>query len=230
MKSEQELQSRSYALGFNQRMAKYRIAMLREICHGESLLDVGCGPGEITLGLADRFQRVVGIDLTAEYLDEARSMNTYPHVKFVESAIENFSSIEKFDVILAVDILEHVEDPVLVLKSFRSCLRPGGKVVVVVPNALSVHRQLGVKMGMLATPYELQAHDFEVGHRRYYDRPLLNQHLSDSGWNVVGSAGILYKPLANTQMIGLPESYVDACFELGRQVPDECAELVAVAA
>jgi len=49
-------------------------------------------------------------------------------------------------------VLEHVDDPVAVLRLVKSWLKPGGRVLAAVPNARSIHRQAAVIMGLL--PYE----------------------------------------------------------------------------
>jgi hypothetical protein len=75
---------------------------------------------------------------------------------------------------------------------------------------------------------ELQAHDLEVGHRRYYDRESLSADVARAGLEVVHEDGIFLKPLANSQMESWDEKLADAFYEVGREMPDWCAEIVAV--
>lgn len=228
--TEAQLQANSYAAGFNRAMSKYRVEAIKPFCRGKSLLDVGCGKGDITNGLAPIFHRVVGLDLTADYLVEARLNCPYGHVEFVHNSVEDFQTDERFDTILAVDVLEHVADPIELLIGLKGLLSPKGALLVVVPNAASIHRRIGVEMGYLEDLQQLQAHDFAVGHRRYYDRPSLSADIKLAGMHVQAESGILLKPFSNSQMEHLPEAYLQACFKVGLHMPDLCAELLVLAA
>ena len=77
----------------------------------------------------------------------------------------------KFNTILALHILEHLEDPINFLKTMKSLLADKGKIIIVVPNAESLHRHLGVKMGIIETIYDLGEEDIRVGHKRIYPTP-----------------------------------------------------------
>ena len=68
---------------------------------------------------------------------------------------EDFRPAEAFDVVVMEHVLEHVEDPVGILKLAKPWLAPGGQVVIGVPNAHSFHRLAAVKMGLLKDVYEL---------------------------------------------------------------------------
>jgi 2-polyprenyl-3-methyl-5-hydroxy-6-metoxy-1,4-benzoquinol methylase len=227
--AEIERQSQSYSKGFNQTLARWRVRSLRVHCRGKSCLDVGCGEGDITLALTDLFERVVGLDLTEEYLAVFRSRIAHPHVSARTGSIEDFPAAERFDTIIAVDILEHVEDVPAVLGRLRALLAPGGRLLVVVPNAGSLHRRLGKAMGLIRTLDELGEQDHRVGHRRYYDFGTLRVALESAGFAVASMEGILLKPLPNNQLENVPQPYLDALYDVGRELPDYCAEILAVA-
>ncbi len=98
------------------------------------VLDVGCGPGTITLGLARRAGRAVGLD-TSEAMVEASSAlaaeEGVGNASFeVGSAYELPFDGGAFDVVYAHQLLQHLADPVAALREFRRVLRPGGLVAV----------------------------------------------------------------------------------------------------
>jgi len=226
--NERERQSQSYAHGFNAVMGKYRIAALRPYCQGESMLDIGCGEGPVTLGLADLFTQVVGIDLNEVHLAAAIAAKPPEYVHFEVASIEEYQTQLRFDTILVVDILEHVVDPVAVLRKLEGLMSGKGRIIIVVPNAASIHRRIGLAMGMIASLEELSPGDHKVGHRRYYSRETLRGDILAAGLEIHKEDGILLKPFSNAEMEKLPEAYADACFTAGSQLPDLCAELVAV--
>ena len=98
------------------------------------VLDVGCGPGTITAGLARRASRVVGLDMSADMVAEARRHAAdcgLDKTSFeVGSVYELPWDDGSFDVVYAHQVLQHLSDPVRALREARRVLRPGGLVAV----------------------------------------------------------------------------------------------------
>jgi SAM-dependent methyltransferase len=97
---------------------------------GLSLLDVGCGPGTITVEFADRLApgRVVGLDAAAEVIAKASQFER-PHLEFVVGdAYELPFEDDTFDIVHTHQTLQHVADPVAVLREMRRVAKPGGLV------------------------------------------------------------------------------------------------------
>lgn len=98
---------------------------------GLSLLDVGCGPGTITVEFADRLApgRVVGLDASAEVIAQASADFARPGLEFlVGDAYALPFDDGAFDIVHAHQTLQHVADPVAVLRELRRVTRPGGVV------------------------------------------------------------------------------------------------------
>ncbi len=99
-----------------------------------AVLDVGSGPGTITVGLARRAGRVVGLDMSAEMVEASRALATcegVANVTFeVGSAYELPFDDGSVDVVYAHQVLQHLADPIRALREFRRVLRPGGLVAV----------------------------------------------------------------------------------------------------
>ncbi|MEO7126961.1 MAG: class I SAM-dependent methyltransferase [Nakamurella sp.] len=104
---------------------------------GLSLLDVGCGPGTITSEFAHRLApgRVVAIDPSAEVLSAARVVaeNAGATIHFVQADIYDDVHAwapggERFDIVHAHQVLQHVPDPVTALRAMRATCAPGGLV------------------------------------------------------------------------------------------------------
>ncbi|KAG9325839.1 hypothetical protein KVV02_006833 [Mortierella alpina] len=99
-----------------------------------SILDVGCGPGSISVDLAKLVPsgRVVGIEYTPEPLTEARAFAAQQGVANAEFLVGDIHSLDfpddTFDIVHAHQVLQHVADPVQALKEMRRVCKPGGIV------------------------------------------------------------------------------------------------------
>jgi ubiquinone/menaquinone biosynthesis C-methylase UbiE len=102
---------------------------------GLDVLDVGCGPGTITVDLAERVApgRVVGLDVSADPLEEARALAADRGVA-VTFGVGDVYALEadddSFDVVHAHQVLQHLTDPVAALREMARVCRPGGVLAV----------------------------------------------------------------------------------------------------
>ncbi|MDF5757743.1 methyltransferase domain-containing protein [Spongiactinospora sp. TRM90649] len=112
--------------------------LLPHLRPGMTLLDVGCGPGTITLDLAARIApgRVTAVEVTADALELARAeaARRDQEGQGVEFVIADVHALhfpdDSFDVVHAHQVLQHVGDPVTALREMRRVCRPGGVVAV----------------------------------------------------------------------------------------------------
>jgi ubiquinone/menaquinone biosynthesis C-methylase UbiE len=102
----------------------------------ERVLDVGTGTGHFAADLARRGWTTVGIDLSAEMLDVARHKGPAVHLVRGDAAALPLAP-HSFDLVLSVTMLEFVADPERAVQEMWRALRPGGRLVVGVLNALS---------------------------------------------------------------------------------------------
>lgn len=96
-----------------------------------SLLDVGCGPGTITVELAARVApgRVVGLDASSEVIDEARRGPGGALVDWQQGSVYELAFDDgTFDVVHAHQVLQHLGDPVRALEEMRRVCAPGGVI------------------------------------------------------------------------------------------------------
>jgi SAM-dependent methyltransferase len=112
---------------------------LSELHPGDDVLDVGCGPGSITLGLAEVASpgRVVGVDLSADQFDATRAVAEARGLSVVfETASAHALPFAdaSFDAAFSHALLEHLSDPVAALGEMRRVIRGGGCVGVASPD------------------------------------------------------------------------------------------------
>jgi 2-polyprenyl-6-hydroxyphenyl methylase/3-demethylubiquinone-9 3-methyltransferase len=102
--------------------------VLSRIKDSSVILDVGCGAGFLTNELALAGHKVTGVDLSETSLSVAGMHDKTKTVTYkVADAYELPFSDASFDVLCAMDFLEHVEDPARAIKEFSRVLKPGGK-------------------------------------------------------------------------------------------------------
>ncbi len=110
--------------------------LLPQIEAGQSLLDVGCGPGNLTIDLANRVApgKVVGVDLSEVVLEDARRDAAAAQVTNVEFQVADAYELpfedDSFDVVHAHQVLQHLSDPIRALREMRRVAKPGGVVAV----------------------------------------------------------------------------------------------------
>lgn len=202
---------------------------LLESLKGPRILEMGCADGAMTSLLAEFFPDVTAVDGSAELIAKARKKaGDRKNLTFVNAMFEEIDLEPNFDTVLQAHILEHVENPVEVLSIGRRLLAPGGLLVAQVPNANSVHRMIGVKMGIIETVTSLSGQDLKLGHRRVYTMQNLKKDAESAGLTVVNEGGYFLKPLSNSQMESWDNRLLDAFFELGRALPDIAAEIYVV--
>lgn len=127
-----------------------------------------------------------------------------------------------FDVIEMGFVLEHVDDPDLVLRKFLPLLKPDGLLFAAVPNARSLHRLLGHSAGYLQDLYSLSQYDLQLGHKRYFDSKTIAQLVQNAGYTILEELGLVLKPLTTSQLLrlNLDARVEDAFIDVGYGQPD----------
>jgi trans-aconitate methyltransferase len=212
---------------FDYHTKRLHVGVIGPWLRGDRVLEMGCATGELTSLMAPSAEAYEVVEGSPKNV--AVASDRVPGVRFHTSLWEEFTPTELYSDILHVCALEHVVDPVEVLARARGWLRPHGRLHVIVPNSDSLHRYVGVELGVLATRKELSASDHRIGHRRVYDIDELRTDIRAAGFRVVHWQGILLKVLSNQQMLGWDFELIEALNEVGQRFPTQCAELYAVA-
>ncbi|HMS12374.1 MAG TPA: class I SAM-dependent methyltransferase [Microthrixaceae bacterium] len=206
-------------------------AILRATLHSPRLLELGYGTGLITRELVAAGREVHVVEGSGRLVAHARERHAHDPVVMIESMFETFEPDELYDAVLALHVLEHVDDPVALTRTIATWLRPGGVMIAVTPNAHSIHRLLGVAMGLQERLDDLSARDVLVGHQRVYELADLEAHLTQAGLEVRSRFGYFVKPLSNRQMVGWSSEVLDGLNRIAGDVPVElCANIGVVCA
>ena len=172
--------------------------------HAESLqkpiLEMGFGEGTITTPLVKAgciVEIVEGSSRLCEKAKEKYGDSVKVHCEF----FENFTPSQKFQTVLSLHVLEHVDNPSTVIQRMFEWIKPGGQVVVVVPNAESLHRQLAVMMGLQPENNSLSPRDKIVGHQRVLTLGELAFLFESTGFKITEKFGYFLKTIPNSMML-----------------------------
>jgi SAM-dependent methyltransferase len=120
---------RTHAWRTVENSAAYLVPYLAD---GQQVLDIGSGPGTITIDLARRVRpgRVIGVDASADIVEQAAGLAASAAVDNVEFRVGDAYALDfadaSFDIVHAHQVLQHLARPVDALREFRRVLRPGG--------------------------------------------------------------------------------------------------------
>ena len=187
-----------------------------------SMLELGLGHGITTEIFSKHFKRYLVLDGSAAVIDNFRKNFSDCTAEIVEIFFENFDTSEKFDIINMGFILEHIDNPHLILTLYKKFLAPGGKIFISVPNAEVLNRRIGNLAGMLPDITSLSDNDRMLGHQRYFTVNTLTQTVNAAGYKIEHIEGIYLKPITTEQILSLKfdDNIIKALCELGINYPE----------
>jgi 2-polyprenyl-3-methyl-5-hydroxy-6-metoxy-1,4-benzoquinol methylase len=113
--------------------------------NGRQLLDVGCARGHLSIALKRQGWNVTGIEYDSQDAQAAQEAGIAMIVGTAESALSNMT--DTFDVIVFADVLEHFVEPLEVLTLAKNRLKPGGQIVISIPNVAHLTVRLQLLLG-----------------------------------------------------------------------------------
>lgn len=138
------------------------------IPEGSAILDLGCGyRGELLMSIP-RARRRVGIDL---------SIASDTELELIEGRVDMSLPFpdKTFEIVTALAIIEHVEDPTTMLSEIGRVLKPGGRVLITTPDlAGKLPLELMARLGLISR-------EEIADHKRYYTRRALRQAMEQVG-------------------------------------------------
>lgn len=159
--SDQEVSLRATFRRLLQNLRRHKLT-------GGKLLEIGCGYGYLLDEAKDLFELRVGTDFSRSAVQQAKSRADIVYC----GGIEQVPPAEKFDLIIATQVIEHVYQPKLFLEKITKYLQPDGIVVIATPNMGSFWRYL---MGHKWPSFKLPEHIL------YFDRRSLSQLMTEVG-------------------------------------------------
>ncbi len=219
--------SANYGLGANAVMAQAFVRLHASMIPPGRVLELGPAEGfgtDVLVELGYEVSCVEGSEGLAAAL-RAR----HPDIDVINCLFEDYAPHGKFSCVVMGHVLEHVINPEELLARATRWLEPGGVILAGVPNARSLHRQIGVALGMISHERQLDASDLRVGHRRVYDWDSFRDLISSVGLICLHEGGFWLKLTPNSVLDALPQEVLWQHMRLGMDFPEVAAEIVVVA-
>lgn len=185
---------------------------------GQSVLDVGCGGGILSEGMAQRGAQVTGIDMGEANLNTARlhALESGADVDYRCLPVEELAASQpaSFDIVTCLEMLEHVPDPESIIRACCTLVKPGGHVFFSTIN----RSPKAYTFAVIGAEYILRllpagTHDYH----KFIKPSELTRWCRHSGLDVTGMTGLVYNPL--TKVYRLKDNDVSVNYMMATRKP-----------
>ena len=170
---------------------------------GKVVLDVGCGGGILAESMAKEGAIVTGLDMGKEPLEVARlhALESGTKLDYIQSTIEDHATEnpEKYDVVTCMEMLEHVPDPLSVIRACATLVKPGGHVFFSTLNRnlkSYLFAIVGAEKVLKIVP------DGTHDHEKFIRPSELIRMIDQTSLTETGITGLHYNPLTDTYKLG----------------------------
>jgi len=189
---------------------------------------MGAAEGVMTELLARTGKSLTIVEGSNKFCESLR--RRFPAARVEHCLFEDFEPSAVFDNIVLGHVLEHVDEPAAITARAAKWLTSGGRMLAAVPNSRSLHRQVGVLMGLLPFEEALSEADVHNGHRRVFNPETFRRCFLDAGLRIEVFGGYWLKSLSNVQLeASLTPQMLDAFMQLGERYPDIAGEIYVIA-
>jgi len=182
-----------------------RLAWIQEhvSISGKKVLDVGCGGGILAESMAVAGAQAKGIDLSEKALKVAdlHSLESGVQVQYEYISAEDLAKKEagQYDVVTCMEMLEHVPDPLSIIKSCATLVKPGGKVFFSTLN----RNPKSYLFAIIGAEYLLRilpkgTHDY----KKFIKPSELNEFIRKAGLELNELIGLSYNPITEVYSLG----------------------------
>ncbi|HSR00639.1 MAG TPA: bifunctional 2-polyprenyl-6-hydroxyphenol methylase/3-demethylubiquinol 3-O-methyltransferase UbiG [Sphingomicrobium sp.] len=168
----------------------------RRPLEGRTALDVGCGAGLLTEPLARLGASVTGIDASAQVIEVAREHAQKQGLGIDYRAGDVQGLKGQFDLITAMEVIEHVAEPAGFLKALTKRLAPNGLLIMSTPNATGWSKLLMIIVGEGLGHIPRGTHDFE----RFIGPERMKVLLAEAGLKCLDVEGIAWSPASGLHL------------------------------
>jgi 2-polyprenyl-3-methyl-5-hydroxy-6-metoxy-1,4-benzoquinol methylase len=224
-----------YSADFDLIMHDYCLKKFKSRIKDRRCLEMGCYHGRMTKKLSALAASLVAVDSDLSCLEYSKEYcGEQFNINFTQSAFESYEKYNEVDVIYFSHALEHVENDAELMRHIFDNMQVGADLITIVPNALSLSRQIAVNMGLLSSVYDVTDYERTIGHHRTYDLQSLENLFSNIGFSIKDRGGLMPKIFANYQYDAaisaaiIDARYLDGLFSLSDKYPEICSSIYTV--
>ena len=213
-------------LDFDRQVVRRAARLLAERVRGRRVLEMGCSLLDLSRALCAAAREFEIVEGAQRFVRLAKS-ELGDRAKVHHALFEEFKPTARYEVIVFANTIHHIADAGALLARIRGWLTLGGFLILTAPNVLSLHRRVGVKMGLLPEPAAASQRNVNFAQPGRYTMPELVKLVEVSGYRILATSTYFLKPLDNAQMERLKptDSLLDALFDLGREFPEMASTL-----
>jgi 2-polyprenyl-3-methyl-5-hydroxy-6-metoxy-1,4-benzoquinol methylase len=189
---------------------------------GETLLELGCATGLMSVTFEHAGVDVVGIDREESYLARARGRGL-ARATFIRGDVEDVGLGRRFDHVVATNIVHEVRDPAAFFSVCERHLETDGRLHVSLQNPDSIHRIVGQALGLIDELTDISERGVGFSTMRMMSADDLVMLGREAGLRCVHRAGVMLKPLPNSLMQSLPDATLEGFVKAAHRFPANCA-------
>jgi len=195
----------------------------------KTVLEVGSADGVMTNLLHKECKVLDVVEPSCVYADKISMIDGVRHI--YNCFLEDIDEPIQYDVVLLMGLLHHIEKPEEFLDTVKKFITPNGIVLATVPNVNSIHRQIGVEMGLLNDVKSSSQRNISFQQFGRFTKDTFLKLFKKSNYEVADNYGYMFKPFSSEMMmkLDLTDAQVNALFAIGRKYQDMCSQLFVAA-
>lgn len=202
------------------------------------ILEIGCGLEPLFFFDQDSRHEYTIVEPSNQFCENAvklLSKTTNRKIRILNGFFEQQSiqnQLDKdYDMIIISALLHEIEKPLILLDAAKQHCSSHTILHINVPNAYSMHRMLGVAMGVIEENHDMSNLNILAQQNTVFDRESLNKIVTDSGFKIIDDGSIFVKPFSHAQMLQMyksniiDDSVLDGLNTLGQMMPEYASEI-----
>lgn len=202
----------------------YAFNIFKDLIKGKTVLEIGSADGLMTEKIVNIAKKLDVVEPSKTYCDSIKNIKGINLI--FNDFIENIYFEDTYEVVLMASLLHHIEHPdnflLEIKKRFNDSI-----ILATVPNMTSLHRQMGVEMGLLNSVYDQTERNKKYQQFGRFDMNSFKKLFEDCGYEILESYGYMLKPFSSEIMLklNLSEKQLNALFNLGKRYQKICSQL-----
>jgi SAM-dependent methyltransferase len=175
-----------FGMDENHAFRYYRLAQIINDLNKRDILIIGCGKGFLEQ-LIVNYQSIVSLDIKPEEVEIAKKNNKgKKNIKFIAKDIFKFNSEQKFDLILASEIFEHLHDDKKLFIKINRLLKPDGTLILTIPNRMRLTNKF-------LYPLQKRIKYISDDHLREYTQKEITELLNQFNYRIMDIKGAYFR-------------------------------------